>query len=142
TVLTNVGDDAPCMAEEIFGPVLPVIPVLDVDAAIARINAGDKPLALYAFSESDATLDHIVEHTSSGGVALNHVVLHLASPQLPFGGAGASGHGAYHGRANIDAFSHRRSVLTKPTRLDPPLLYPPFTKLKQTVLRKALTWFG
>jgi aldehyde dehydrogenase (NAD+) len=141
TVLTDVADDAPAMGEEIFGPVLPILPVRDVDDAIARVNAGDKPLALYAFSENADTLDHVVASTSSGGVALNHTVLHLASPSLPFGGVGESGHGAYHGRANIDAFSHRRSVLSKPTRFDPPLVYPPFTKLKQAVLRRALTWF-
>jgi aldehyde dehydrogenase (NAD+) len=141
TVLTDVADDAPVMGEEIFGPVLPVIPVADVGAAIARVNATDKPLALYAFSENQATLDRIVANTSSGGVALNHVVLQLASPSLPFGGVGESGYGAYHGQSNIDAFSHRRSVLSKPTKLDPPLLYPPFTKLKRAVIRRALTWF-
>jgi aldehyde dehydrogenase (NAD+) len=141
TILTDVADDAPCMGEEIFGPVLPVIPVTDVDAAVARVNAADKPLALYAFSESRATLDDIVARTSSGGVALNHVVLQLASPSLPFGGVGESGYGAYHGRGNIDAFSHRRSVLRKPTKPDPPLLYPPYTRLKQAIVRKALTWF-
>ena len=141
TVLTDVADDAPVMDEEIFGPVLPVVAVADVDAAIARVNAGDKPLALYAFSESKTTLDHIVATTSSGGVALNHVVLQLASPSLPFGGVGESGYGAYHGRDNVDAFSHRRSVLRKPTKGDLPLLYPPFTRLKRTIIRRALTWF-
>jgi aldehyde dehydrogenase (NAD+) len=83
----------------------------------------------------------VVERTSSGGVCLNHVVLHLAAPALPFGGVGESGMGAYHGRANIDAFSHRRSVMTKPTRLEPPLLYPPFTRLKSRIVRKAMTLF-
>lgn len=141
TILTDVSDDAPVMGEEIFGPVLPILRVPDVDAAVARVNAGDKPLALYAFSENDDTLQHIVSRTSSGGTCLNHVMMHLAVPSLPFGGVGESGTGAYHGRANIDAFSHRRSVLSKPTKLDPPLMYPPYTGLKQRVLRKVLTWF-
>lgn len=120
---------------------LPVVPVADIDAAIARVDAGDKPLALYAFAKDRATLDHIVEHTSSGGACLNHVVMHVTAPALPFGGVGESGSGAYHGRASIDAFSHRRSVVSKPTTLDPPLLYPPFTALKQRATRKMMTWF-
>ncbi len=139
TLLAGVGPDTPVMREEIFGPLLPIIPVTDVDAAVARVNAGDKPLALYAFSRSQETLDHIVANTSSGGVALNHVVMHFLPPGLPFGGVGESGMGAYHGRANIDAFSHRKSVLTKPTRLDPPILYPPFTKLKKWLVRRAMS---
>ena len=139
TLLADVAADAPAMAEEIFGPLLPVIGVRDVDDAIARVNHGDKPLALYAFSKNHKTLDHVVSHTSSGGVALNHVVMQLLPPGLPFGGVGESGTGAYHGKANIDAFSHRKSVLSKSTRMDPPLLYPPFTKLKRWILRQAMT---
>ncbi|MEY2468903.1 MAG: aldehyde dehydrogenase [Actinomycetota bacterium] len=142
TLLTNVRDDSPVMREEIFGPALPIIPVSDVDAAIARVNAGDKPLALYAFSRNQDTLNHVVANTSSGGVCLNHVVLHLIAPSLPFGGVGESGTGAYHGKANIDAFSHRKSVMNKPTRLDPPLLYPPFTRAKKWAVRKAMSLFG
>jgi aldehyde dehydrogenase (NAD+) len=141
TLLADVADDAPVMQQEIFGPLLPIIPVADVDAAIARVNAGDKPLALYAFSGNDATLRHVVDNTSSGGVALNHVVMQLLPPGLPFGGVGESGTGAYHGKASIDAFSHRKSVLAKPTRLDPPLLYPPFTALKKWIVRQAMTRF-
>ncbi|HVT77211.1 MAG TPA: aldehyde dehydrogenase family protein [Acidimicrobiales bacterium] len=139
TLLADVAADAPVMAEEIFGPLLPIIGVRDVEEAIARVNQGDKPLALYAFSRDQKTLDHVVANTSSGGVALNHVVMHLLPPGLPFGGVGESGMGAYHGRADIDAFSHRKSVLSKPTRLDPPLTYPPFGKLKQWILRQAMT---
>jgi aldehyde dehydrogenase (NAD+) len=139
TLMADVAADAPVMEEEIFGPLLPIIGVSDVDAAIDRVNAGDKPLALYAFSRDPKTLDHVVAHTSSGGVALNHVVLQLLPPGLPFGGVGQSGTGAYHGRANIDAFSHRKSVLAKPTRMDPPLLYPPFTRVKKWIIRQAMT---
>ena len=142
TLLADVAPDAPVMQQEIFGPLLPIVPVTDVDAAIARVNAGDKPLALYAFSGSSQTLDHVVANTSSGGVLLNHVVMHLLPHGLPFGGVGESGSGAYHGKANIDAFSHRKSVMSKPTRMDPPLLYPPFTRAKTWIVRKAMTLFG
>ena len=137
TVLTDIADDAPCMAEEIFGPVLPIIPVRDVEDAIARVNAGDKPLALYAFSRNDHTLQRIVDHTSSGGVCLNHVVMHVTAPSLPFGGVGESGTGSYHGRCGIEAFSHRRSVMSKPTSPDPSIMYPPYTAIKRWVMRKA-----
>lgn len=139
TLLADVADEAPVMQQEIFGPILPIIPVTDVDAAIARVNAGDKPLALYAFSGNSKTLDHVVANTSSGGVALNHVVMQLLPPGLPFGGVGESGTGAYHGKASIDAFSHRKSVLSKPTRFDMPILYPPFSGIKEWIVRKAMS---
>jgi aldehyde dehydrogenase (NAD+) len=83
-------------------------------------------------------LARVVADTSSGGVTLNHAVLHLAVPDLPFGGVGASGMGAYHGKAGFDTFSHRKSVLTKPTRPDPALLYPPYTPTKRKIIRKLL----
>ena len=135
-----MADDAPVMGEEIFGPLLPIIPVADVDAAIARINADDKPLALYAFSRSQKTLDHIVDHTSSGGVALNHVVLHLTWRRVCRSAAsGSPAWGRITARRTSTRSPHRKSVLNKPTRLDPPILYPPFTSLKQWIVRKAMT---
>jgi aldehyde dehydrogenase (NAD+) len=138
TVLAGVKPDAAVMAEEIFGPILPVLTVADVDEAIRFVNDREKPLALYAFSADDATLEHVVASTSSGGVTLNHAVLHLAVADLPFGGVGASGMGAYHGKAGFDTFSHRKSVLTKPLRPDPALLYPPYSGLKQRLVRRFL----
>jgi aldehyde dehydrogenase (NAD+) len=138
TVLTGVKPDAAVMGEEIFGPILPVIGVDGVEEAIRFVERRDKPLALYAFSSDDRTLERIVEHTSAGGVALNHVLLHLAVPELPFGGVGPSGTGAYHGRAGFDTFSHRKSVLRKPTKPDPSLLYPPYTALKSKLTRRLL----
>ena len=101
TVLTAVDADAPIMREEIFGPLLPVLPVDDVDAAIEFVNGRDKPLALYVFSEADSVAARVIESTSAGGVAVNATVLHLAVPGLPFGGVGPSGMGAYHGRAEL-----------------------------------------
>ncbi len=136
TVVAQVAEGAAVMAEEIFGPILPVVPVSDMDEAIARVNAHDRPLALYAFTRSTATAARIVERTSSGGVCLNGTILHLCAPGLPFGGVGASGTGSYHGRAGFETFSHRRAVLAKGTWVDVPLPYPPFTAWKERVLRQ------
>jgi aldehyde dehydrogenase (NAD+) len=138
TVLTAVDPDAPIMREEIFGPLLPVLPVDDVDAAIDFVNERDKPLALYIFSEADSVVERVIASTSAGGVAVNATVLHLAVPGLPFGGVGASGMGAYHGRAGFETFSHRKSVLDRPTRLDVPVMYPPYSGWKQKLLRRLL----
>jgi aldehyde dehydrogenase (NAD+) len=138
TVLGGVEQSAPVMREEIFGPILPVIGVSGVEEAIARVNAGDKPLALYAFTGSDRQAEHIVESTSSGGVCINGTMLHLGVPGLPFGGVGESGMGAYHGRHGFDTFSHRKSVLTKPTVLDPPIAYPPYSRWKRAIMRKLV----
>ena len=138
TILTGVKPDAAVMDDEIFGPILPVLTVADVDEAIRFVNDRDKPLALYAFSSDDSTLDHVVANTSAGGVTLNHAIMHLAVPDLPFGGVGASGMGAYHGKAGFDVFTHHKAVLTKPTRPDPALLYPPYTNTKRKIIRRFL----
>jgi aldehyde dehydrogenase (NAD+) len=135
TVLAGVKPDAAVMEDEIFGPILPVLTVGDVDEAIRFVNDRDKPLALYAFSSDDNTLEHVVANTSAGGVTLNHAVLHLAVPDLPFGGVGESGMGAYHGRSGFETFSHLKAVLDKPTRPDPALMYPPYTNVKKKILR-------
>ncbi len=138
TVLTGVSADAPVMREEIFGPILPVLSYDDLDTAIRFVNKGDKPLALYLFSKSAKTQRRVLAETSSGGVAINDTVLQLASPNLPFGGVGESGMGAYHGRFGFEAFSHLRSVLRKPTWLDLALRYPPYTAGKFKWLRRFL----
>jgi aldehyde dehydrogenase (NAD+) len=138
TVLTGVKPDAAVMADEIFGPILPVLAVGDVDEAIRFVNDREKPLALYAFSADDDTLEHVVSNTSAGGVTLNHAVLHLAVPDLPFGGVGESGMGSYHGKPGFETFSHYKAVLDKPTRPDPALMYPPYTGTKQKIIRKFM----
>jgi aldehyde dehydrogenase (NAD+) len=138
TVLRDVAPDSAVMTEEIFGPILPVLPVADVDEAIGFVNERDRPLALYVFSESQEVQERVLEQTSSGGVCVNATVMHVAVPDLPFGGVGASGMGAYHGKAGFDVFSHRKSVLAKPTRLDPKLAYPPYTRLKERLIRRFL----
>lgn len=138
TVLTDVEPDAPIMQDEIFGPILPVLKIGDVEEAIRFVNARPKPLALYVFTEDDTTARDVVARTTSGGLTVNHIWLHLAVHDLPFGGVGESGMGAYHGQASFDTFSHRKAVLSKPTRLDPSIMYPPYTGFKETILKKLV----
>ncbi|MGW2963986.1 aldehyde dehydrogenase family protein [Streptomyces sp. NPDC001220] len=114
TVLADVDPGSPVMREEIFGPILPIVTVPDLDGAIGFINDRDKPLALYVFSESGDTRDRIAAETSSGGLGLGLPVAHLTVSDLPFGGVGESGMGSYHGRYSIETFSHRKAVLAKP----------------------------
>jgi aldehyde dehydrogenase (NAD+) len=138
TVLTGVTRDDPAMAEEIFGPILPVIAVDSLDEAIAFVNADHQPLALYAFSEDEAENAAVVAGATSGGACVNGTLLHIANPNLPFGGVGPSGMGAYHGRFGFDAFSHRRAVHTRSTKVDPALLYPPYTATKAKLIRAGM----
>ncbi|MFD3622674.1 aldehyde dehydrogenase family protein [Streptomyces sp. NPDC058676] len=114
TVLTDVDPASPIMQEEIFGPILPVVEVEDLDAAIAFINERDKPLALYAFTTSEAIKSRLVKETSSGGVAWGQPVIQLLMPGLPFGGVGESGLGRYHGRYSLETFSHLKAVADVP----------------------------
>jgi aldehyde dehydrogenase (NAD+) len=118
--------------------LLPIILVDDLDEAIAFVNGRPRPLALYVFSRSGDVQQRVLDHTTSGGVAVNATVVQLAVPDLPFGGVGGSGMGAYHGRAGFETFSHRKSVLKKSTRFDPSLGYPPYTKRKERWLRRFL----
>lgn len=136
TILTGVSPDAAVMSEEIFGPILPVLAVKDLDEAVAFVNARPKPLALYVFSAHAANARSVVERTSSGSACINTCIVQLAIPDLPFGGVGASGTGAYHGRRGFETFSHRKAVLAKPAIPEPPLQYPPYTRLRQRLLRK------
>jgi aldehyde dehydrogenase (NAD+) len=137
TVLVGVDWDEPVMQEEIFGPILPVIATDGIDAAIAAVNAHDKPLALYVFAEDSTVVDRVLAETSSGGVCVNATMLHLGVTDLPFGGVGQSGMGAYHGRAGLDTFTHRKSVFRRSTRIDPPTLYPPYGRLRTWLIRRA-----
>ncbi|MER6161613.1 aldehyde dehydrogenase family protein [Streptomyces sp. NPDC001868] len=114
TVLTDVDPASPIMQEEIFGPILAVVEVEDLDAAIAFINERDKPLALYAFTTSEAIKSRLVKETSSGGVAWGQPVMQLLMPGLPFGGVGESGMGRYHGRYSLETFSHLKAVADVP----------------------------
>lgn len=114
TVLADVDPGSPVMGEEIFGPILPIVTVQDLDAALEFINDRDKPLALYVFSESEETRARIAAETSSGGLGYGLPLAHLTVSDLPFGGVGESGMGNYHGRYSIETFSHRKAILDKP----------------------------
>lgn len=136
TILCNVKPTAAIMLEEIFGPLLPVISVNNMEEAVTFINAREKPLALYLFSNDKKIQNKIIESTSSGGICINHTTLHHIVQDLPFGGVGGSGMGSYHGKASFDTFSHKKSVLIKPMHLDIPIIYPPHHINK----RKWLRW--
>jgi len=132
TVLLSKGDSA-VMRDEIFGPILPIVPVDSIDQAIKFINERPKPLALYIFTKSSSVWDQVIENTSSGGIVVNDVLVHYSVPGLPFGGVGESGIGAYHGQTGFDTLSHLKAVLNKTTRFDLAVRYPPYSddKLKQ-----------
>jgi len=138
TVLTGVDPTSAVMTEEIFGPILPVLTYSDLGQAIDFVNARPKPLALYVFANKDRDANRVISNTSSGGVTINHTLLHLAIPDFPFGGVGPSGIGSYHGEAGFNVFSHLKPVLRRGTKPDPKLAYPPYTEFKQKVIRKML----
>ncbi|TJZ58832.1 aldehyde dehydrogenase family protein [Streptomyces piniterrae] len=114
TVLADVRPDSPVMREEIFGPVLPIVEVDGLDEAIGFINDRDKPLALYGFTDNETTRQRLATETSSGGLGFGLPMAHLRLPELPFGGVGESGTGAYHGPHSIATFSHRKARLDVP----------------------------
>ena len=126
TVVEVESRDDPLMAEELFGPILPVLPVPDMETAIAAVNSRSKSLVLYLFSSQQDLHERLLSRTSSGAVCFNDVVIQSAMATLPFGGVGDSGMGAYHGRAGFEQLSHRRSVLTRWQNLDCPQRYPPY----------------
>ena len=138
TIVVDPDHDAALMNEEIFGPILPVLTVTSQSEAIEFVNARPKPLALYVFGENDESVDQVLDQTTSGGACVNHVILHITPPELPFGGVGDSGTGRYHGRSGFDTFSNLRSVLRKPTRPDPSLLYPPYGGLAEKLIRRFI----
>ncbi|MBX7214004.1 MAG: aldehyde dehydrogenase family protein [Thermoflexales bacterium] len=113
TVMAVDDLDQPVMREEIFGPILPVLPVADMDEAIAFVNARPHPLALYLFTRDGGVRERVLAQTQSGGVCVNDVLFQISTPHLPFGGVGPSGYGSYHGKHGFEAFSHLRAVIDK-----------------------------
>ena len=125
TLLADVKTDAPVMQDEIFGPVLPMLPFDTTEEAIKFVTEREKPLALYYFGrESEAW--RVLQHTSSGGACINDTIMHIANENLPFGGVGNSGMGSYHGRLSFDALSQRRAVVVTPKWIDLPFRYMPY----------------
>jgi aldehyde dehydrogenase (NAD+) len=136
TVLRNVSPTSPIMQDEIFGPILPVLRIKSIDEAIAFVNRGDKPLALYLFGNDDAAEQRVLEETSSGGACINGTIMHIGNSAMPFGGVGPSGMGAYHGRFSYETFSHRKAVLKRGFRFDLKLMYPPYPEWRTKLVRK------
>jgi len=125
TLILNPDPESDVMTTEIFGPLLPVIPFSDLNQAISFVNGREKPLAMYIFSKKK-TARGIISKTTSGGACVNDTIMHVAGETLPFGGVGNSGMGEYHGRRSFEVFSHQRSVLSTPVRMDLPLRYMPY----------------
>ncbi|NVJ20728.1 aldehyde dehydrogenase family protein [Myxococcus sp. AM011] len=141
TVLADVAPDAPLMEEEIFGPVLPVLRFESLDEVVTHVRTGGKPLALYVFSHDDAAVERLLQETSAGGTCINTVVLHNVNPNLPFGGVGASGLGAYHGETGFRTFSHERAVLRQGRTTLANLFFPPYTGKARKLARLASRLF-
>lgn len=138
TILDGVDPEAPVMQEEIFGPVLPVLAFDDIRQAEDFILGRPKPLALYLFSQDKAVQNRFLKAVPFGGGCINDTIMHLASPNLPFGGVGNSGMGSYHGKKSFETFSHQKSVLKTSTCLDLPIRYAPYTETQQKLIRKFL----
>ena len=135
TVMDGVTWDDPVMQEEIFGPILPVLTFDTMEEAVKRINAGSHPLALYLFTSDRAQARYVTARCQFGGGCLNDTIIHLATPRMGFGGVGASGMGAYHGKVGFETFSHRKSIVDKKTWLDLPMRYQPYQKANEGLLR-------
>ena len=137
TVVVDPAADEPLMTDEIFGPILPVLTVQNLDEAIEFVNARPKPLAAYLFTKAKAVRERVIKEVPAGGMVVNHLLFHFATHKLPFGGVGSSGLGAYHGKFGFEEFSHRKSVLTKPTRPDlASFIYPPYTEKAWKLARR------
>ncbi|RME88135.1 MAG: aldehyde dehydrogenase family protein [Candidatus Hydrogenedentota bacterium] len=135
TILTEVTEDMEIMQEEIFGPVLPVVTVKSLEEAVDKVEKREKPLALYIFARSRQAVEYLLKHTHAGGTAVNDTIMHLANPNLPFGGVGPSGHGSYHGEFGFKAFSHERAVLHQNTILSiGQAMYPPYQGISGDVI--------
>src|SRR6201985_2846686 len=137
TVVVDPAPDEPLMSNEIFGPILPVISVQSLDDAIRFVNSRPKPLSAYLFTKTRAVRERVIKEVPAGGMLVNHLSFQVSTAKLPFGGVGASGMGAYHGRYGFEEFSHRKSGLTKPTR--PALssfIYPPYTDRAMKMARR------
>ena len=123
------------MQEEIFGPILPIIPYKTLDDAIQIIHKKEKPLAFYLFTNDSNTEKKCLKEISFGGGCINDTIIHLASNELGFGGVGYSGMGSYHGKKSFNTFSHIRSIVKKATWIDLPMRYYPFNEMKKKMIK-------
>lgn len=141
TLLDSVSIEDDVMNEEIFGPVLPIIEYDKLDDAIKFVNSRNKPLALYIFSNDKMYQDRILNETSSGNASINECLMHVGQFELPFGGVGESGIGAYHGKVSFDTFSHLKGILKKSTFSDIKQRFPPYTESGTKLIKKLIGWF-
>jgi aldehyde dehydrogenase (NAD+) len=137
TVIIDPSPTDAVMTDEIFGPILPILRVNSLDTAVDFVNSKPKPLALYVFTASRLIARTLIDRIPSGGAVVNHIAMHCMVPQLPFGGVGASGMGAYHGRWGFEAMSHRRAVLAKSAKPDPRFSYPPYSARAVKIMRNV-----
>jgi len=139
TILKNVSPDSPVMQNEIFGPILPVLPFKTMDEALKFVQQREKPLAFYVFTEDSKVAENAIAQSTSGGACINETINHLVVPGLPFGGVGNSGMGKYHGEWGFKEFSNARALLNHGTSFDPTLRYPPYTDEKINKMKKLMT---
>ncbi len=135
-VLLDVNDDMTIMQDEIFGPLLPIVPYDTLEQAFAYINQRPRPLALYYFGYNKAEQQRVLEQTHSGGVCLNDTMLHVAQDDMPFGGVGPSGMGHYHGHEGFKTFSHAKGTFIKQRFNAARMIYPPYGKAIQKLVYK------
>lgn len=135
TVLDNITWEDKVMKEEIFGPILPIMTFNNVYEVVEIIEDRPHPLALYIFSNNKKTIHNVTQLCRYGGGCVNDVVVHLATPEMPFGGVGASGMGSYHGKFGFDIFSHKKSILDKKTWFDLPIRYQPYSEICDKLLK-------
>ncbi len=138
TLMDGVTWEDAVMGEEIFGPVLPILTFRDVREVVETVNAQDTPLALYVFSESKSFIRQVTARCPFGGGCVNDCVIHLATSEMPFGGVGESGMGAYHGKVGFDTFTHYKSMVDKKTWLDLPMRYQPYNRLGDWLVHRFL----
>ncbi|MHC1702587.1 MAG: aldehyde dehydrogenase [Tenuifilaceae bacterium] len=138
TLVDSIPEDHPLLHEEIFGPILPIITFKETQEIITYIRKNRYPLACYIFSKNTKFDKQIIEQIEFGGGCINNTLVHLANPNLPFGGVGNSGMGQYHGKYSFEVFSHYKSILRTSNLVDPSLRYPPYTNSK---LRWAKRFF-
>lgn len=138
TVLVNVTEESSVMGEEIFGPLLPVIPYKTLEEAENFVLKREKPLALYLFTQKKSVEKRIMKKLSSGGACINDTIVHIVCKGLGFGGVGYSGMGMYHGKHSFETFSHIKGVYRKGRLIDLPMRYHPYTKWKYYVLRNIM----
>ncbi|GAB4855726.1 Aldehyde dehydrogenase 3 member I1, chloroplastic [Ancistrocladus abbreviatus] len=139
TILLDVPEESLLMKEEIFGPLLPIVTVENLEDSFAVIKSKPKPLAAYLFTDDDELKKKFVDEISAGGMIVNDTFLHVTVSSLPFGGVGESGMGSYHGKFSFDAFSHKKPVLYRSFKGDSPVRYPPYTPEKAKLLKTLIS---